>query len=348
MTFRKVLNVLLWSVGALFAAVVVFAVVLIFPGTPSSAKTLEFKGHILLPKGRLLTVLDYMNVSDKKLFVTNTSTGDVYKFALHDGSVPGAADVSVFSLEPAAHGVIIDPLSGLAFVSRSKANTVDIFDPTSMQLVKRIPVADDPDGIFYEPFHKLVYVASGDAKLGTVIDPAARSIVATIPLGGKPEFAAFDSQTNLMYQNLQDTNTLAAVDLEKMAVARSWKLDRCLGPSGMDIDAPNRLLFIVCASNDMLVVFDINKERVVDGFPIGGGPDSVAFDAGLHRIYTTGRAGVMTVFQQDSPNAYHLIDSIKLHYGAHTLAVDSSTHSVYVGYASLVVRPRIAVFQPLP
>jgi len=56
----------------------------------------------------------------------------------------------------------------------------------------------------------------------------------------------------------------------------------------------------------------------------------------------------MTVFQQDSPNAYHLIDSIKLHYGAHTLAVDSSTHSVYVGYASLVVRPRIAVFQPLP
>ena len=348
MTFKNALRVVLWGVGAVLAVCVVGAILLINPGTPSSAKTLEFKGYILLPKGALLSVLDYLNVSEKRLFVTSETTGDVYKVALHDGSLPSDADVSVFASVPAAHGVVIDPQTGFAFVSRSEANTVDIFDPANMQPLKRIPVADDPDGIFYEPFHKLVYVVGGDAKLGTVIDPASRSIVATIPLGGKPEFAAFDSQTNLMYQNLKDTNTLVVVDLEKRAVTRSWTLDKCLGPSGMAIDEANRLLFIVCANNNMLVVFDINKERVQDGFPIGGGPDSVVFDAGLRRIYTTGKAGVLAVFQQDSPDAYHLIDSVKLHYGAHTLAVDFSTHSVYVGYASLVVRPRIAVFQPLP
>ena len=347
-TLKKILKAALFSLCALIVIGGVVAVLLIYPGTPGNAKSLAFKGYILLPKGALLTVLDYMNVADTRLFVTDISTGNVYKIALDRASLPGDADVSVFALEPAAHGVVIDPSTGLAYVSRSKANTVDVFDPASMKLVVRIPVADDPDGIFYDPFHKLVYVASGDAKLGTVIDPATRSAMATIPLVGKPEFAAFDPQTNLMYQNLQDTNSVVAVDLEKKTVTQRWNLDKCQGPSGIAIDSINRRLFIVCSTNSVLIVFDINKQRVIQGFPIGGRPDSVVFDVGLHRIYTTGGAGVLVAFQQDSPDGYHMIDSVKLHFGAHTLAVDPATHIVYVGYASLVVRPRVAVFQPLP
>jgi YVTN family beta-propeller protein len=347
MAVRQGMKVAGWCVASLLAAGIVFAIILIYPATPGAARSLEFKGFILLPRGALLTVLDYLSINEKRLFVANERNGDVYKIALHEGSLPGDADVSVFALEPATHGVVVDPSSGLAFVSRSEANTVDVFDPGKMQLSTRIPVADDPDGIFYEPINKLVYVASGDAKVATLIDPATRSTVSTIPLGGKPEFAAFDPQTKLMYQNLADTNTLVALDLEKKAVTQSWALDKCLGPSGMDIDESNRLLFIVCARNNILVLFDITKKQVAASFPIGGGPDSVVFDAGLHRIYTTGKSGVLTVLQQDSPNAYRIIDSVRLHYGAHTLTVDPATHTLYVGYASLAVRARIAVFQPL-
>jgi len=38
--------------------------------------------------------------------------------------------------------------------------------------------------------------------------------------------------------------------------------------------------------------------------PIGNGPDSVAFDPLLRRIYTTGKSGVLVVIQQDEPNEY--------------------------------------------
>jgi|HubBroStandDraft_2_1064218.scaffolds.fasta_scaffold115464_2 YVTN family beta-propeller protein len=345
---RKTLYAALLGLCALIVIGGVFAVLLIYPGTPGNAKSLTFKGYVLLPRGALLTVLDYMNVTDTRLFVTDVSSGSVYKIELRNQSLPGDQDVSAFALEPAAHGVVVDPLTGVAYVSRSKANTVDVFDPASMKLIVRIPVADDPDGIFYDPFHKLVYVASGDAKVGTVIDPGTRSTIATIPLGGKPEFAVFDPQTSLMYQNLQDTNSVVAIDLDKKAVVQHWTLDQCRGPSGIAIDDTSRRLFIVCSGNNVLVVFDINKQREIQTFPIGGGPDSVVFDGDLHRIYTTGRAGVLVVFQQDSPDGYHMIDSVKLHFGAHTLAVDSATHFVYVGYASLGVGPRVAVFQPLP
>ena len=115
---------------------------------------------------------------------------------------------------------------------------------------------------------------------------------------------------------------------------------------GMAMDTESRRLFIGCAGNSQLVVFDLTKQKVVATAPVGGNPDSVAFDAELHRIYTAGKAGVLTVVQQHGPDAYAAVDSISLHYGAHTLAIDPATHNLYVGYASLLARARIAMFAP--
>jgi DNA-binding beta-propeller fold protein YncE len=296
----------------------------------------------------MLTVLDYLSIYDERLFVTDESSGNVYKITLRQGTLPQEADVSVFAAEPATHRVVVDPVNHLAYVSRSEANAVDIFDPATMHPVKRIPVAEDADGIFYEPLTKLVYVVSGDPNLATLIDPITRSAVGTIALGGKPEFAVFDSQTHLMYQNLKDIDTVAAVDLANKQVVERWPLENCHGPSGMALDETGRRLFVVCSANAMLVIWDLDKKRVIQSIPIGGNPDSVAFDVGLRRIYTTGKSGVLVVVQQETPEAYQVIDSVSLHYGAHTLAVDPTTHWLYVGYASLIARSRVAVFAPRP
>jgi DNA-binding beta-propeller fold protein YncE len=345
-TLNRVVKAALWSVAALAVVGAGALFWLIYPGTPTSGKSLDFKGYVLLPGSKTLNVLDYLTVDGKRLFVTDESSGSVYRVALRDNTLPGEADVTVFASEPAAHGVIVDPSSRLAFVTRSEANTVDVFNPETMQLVKRIPVADDPDGIFYDPLNKLVYAAAGDSKQATLIDPATQGTIGTIPLGGKAEFATLDSVTRLLYQNLEDLDSVAAVDIPKRAVQQRWPLAGCEGPSGMAIDEPARRLFIVCSGNATLAIFDLNQHRVIGTFAIGGTPDSVAFDSELHRIYTTGKFGDLVVVQQETPDTYHVIEAIHLHYGAHTLAVDPATHFVYVGYASLVVRPRLAVFEP--
>ncbi len=350
MRIRTVVKGFLWTAAVALALLLSVIVWQIFPGTPGSAKSLKFEGFVLLPKDRragLLTVLDYLTVNGKDLFVTNISTGTVYKIPLHDEELPAAGDVSMFQLEPAAHGVVIDPLTGMAYVTRSEANTVDIFDPSAMRLVARIPVADDPDGIFYVPASRTIYVASGDAKTATLIDPVTRTVSATISLGGKPESGAFDSRTNLFYQNLEDISSLAAVDLSKRVVTARWPLQDCVRPTGMAIDEPSRQLFIGCSGNSRLAVFDLEQHRVLTSIPVGGGPDSVAYDAQLRRIYVTGRAGDLCVVERDSKGAFATLDTISLHYGAHTLAVDPVSHRLYVGYASLFIAPRIAVFSPL-
>jgi DNA-binding beta-propeller fold protein YncE len=127
---------------------------------------------------------------------------------------------------------------------------------------------------------------------------------------------------------------------------QAWPLQGCEAPTGMAIDVIHRRLFIGCGANALLAIFDLDEHRVVATVPIGKGPDSVAFDPTLHRIYTTGKSGVLVVIQQDGPNQYTVLDTVHLHYGAHTLTLDLATHTLYVGYAGLVVNPRVAVFSP--
>ncbi len=345
----KSAKVALWFAAALILVLCVFTAMLIFPGRPSNTHSLRFDGYIVLPKVKnagALTLLDYLTVFGDDLFVTSVSTGAVYKVGLHTRAMPDTADVSVFGLEPAAHGVVVDPTSQLAFVTRSDANTVDVFDPKNMRLVKRIPVATDPDSILYDPSNKLVYVASSDAMLATLIDPASQTSIGTISLGGKPEFAAFDPETKLIYQNLADTNTLIAVDLTKRLVVQRWPLEGCEMPTGMAIDDADRRLFIACGKSGKLAIFDLDLRRIIASVPVGFGADSVAYDPGLHRIYVTGLFGRLSVVNKDTADIYHVVESIYLHFNAHTLAIDPVTHRLFVGYASLAIPARLAVFTP--
>jgi DNA-binding beta-propeller fold protein YncE len=345
-TLQKTIRVTLWGIAALAVIGCAFLLHLVYIGTPDAAASLQFRGFVPLPKGGLLTVLDYLTVDGQRLFVTDESTGSVYKIRLHGKVLPQSSDVSVFASEPAAHGVALDPGKRVAYVTRSEVNAVDVFDPETMQEISRIPVADDPDAIFFDSAHNLVYVANGGAHLATLIDPQGRTVVGMIALGGKPEFSALDPQTGLRYQNLRDADAVAAIDLATRTVVQKWVLPGCSEPSGMSMDEKARRLFIACSANSMLVIFDLSSHRVTAALPIGSGPDSVGFDSTLHRIYTAGKAGVLTIIRQDGPDTYKVLDSVKLHYGAHTLAVDPATHDLYVGYASLLVRPRVAVFTP--
>ena len=347
-TIKTTIKVMLTGLGVVMAAAIAVAGYLIYPETPGNSCSLIFKGFVPLPSSSLLSILDYLTVNDDELFVTNESTGDVYRVQIRKDVLPTVSDVARMPGEPAAHGVVIDPSSHLAFVTRSDANSVDIFGPATMVAIKRIPVADDPDAIFYDEFNKLVYVASGDSHLATLIDPSTQATVATIALGGKPEFATLDASTGLLYQNLHDTNSVVAIDIAKREIAQGWPLQGCVGPTGMAIDDIHRRLFIACGANAALAVFDLSEHRVVATIPIGKGPDSVAFDSALQRIYTTGKSGALVVIQQDEPNNYKILDTVHLHYGAHTLTLDPRTHALYVGYAGLLVNPRVAVFIPRP
>jgi DNA-binding beta-propeller fold protein YncE len=345
---KKCIQITAALAATIVACSAVLFAYLVYPGTPSKSKFMTSEGYIELPKDGLLNVLDYLTLSGNTLFVTSESSGALFKIDLNPIH-PSVSSVSEMRGNGATHGVaLLKEHRNVAFITRSEENTVDVFDPISLQQLGRIPVAEDADAILYVPSAKLVYVANGDAKLATLIDPEKRVTVGTIQLPGKPEFPALDARTGLLYQNLEDINSLAAIDLGKRSVVGQWPLAPCKGPSGMAIDSGQRRLFAVCSGNARLVVFDLDTHRVTTSLKIGGGPDSVALDLPSHRIYAAGKAGKLTAIQQDGPDSYRVLDEIHTHYGAHTLAVDPVSHKVFVAYASLLAHPRIAVFSPTP
>jgi YVTN family beta-propeller protein len=321
---------------------------LAFPWTPSKSKTLGFEGFIELPTPKLLNILDYLSLHNNVLFVTNENSGSVYRIALPPDQMPAHAVVAIMTGAPKPHHVALVASGQTAYVTRSETNSVDAFDANELHVLSAIPVAEGPDSLLYDPESELIYVANGDSKLATLIDPKERKVVATIPLGAKPEFQALDPQTHLLYQNLEDTNAVVAIDLRGRRVIEQWALQQCEAPTGMALDDIGRNLFIVCNQNAKLVVFDLVRHRVIAALPIGGGPDSVVFDPALHRIYTTGKSGVLTVLDQTDKTHYVVLDNIHTHFGAHTLAVDLNTHRVFLGYASVIASPRVAVFSVKP
>jgi DNA-binding beta-propeller fold protein YncE len=182
-----------WTAATLVVAAAIVAGMLVFPSKPKPASSLHFVGFIPLPRetrAGALSILDYLTIDDRNLFVASESGGGVYRVPLTPGPLPFDPAIGWLAGRPAAHGVTIDPASKLGFVSRSESNTVDVFNPATMIMIKHIAVDDDVDGIFFDPAEKLIYAVNGEPRLATLIDPRTQTKVGVIALGGKPEFAA--------------------------------------------------------------------------------------------------------------------------------------------------------------
>ena len=347
---RVLKAVLRWGGRIVMMGLAVFVVAiayLSYVGEPSSTSSMKFEGFIELPKDRIVNIFDYMALSDRTIFVGNMLSGSVVKVQLRDKDDGPLATVSEQRGAGDAHGIAVIPDEDKAFVTRSGENVVDVFQPSSLNVLGQIPVADDADAIIYDPASRLIYVANGTPKLATIIDPEKLQPVTTIPLGGEPEYPAADVQHGLIYQNLHDTNEVAAIDLKIGSVLGRWSLAPCIGPSGLALDPVQGRLYAVCMGSSQLVVFSLEQHKVIAFLPVGGKPDSVALDLERHRIYTAGIQGIMTVVEQNGED-YRVLDDIHTHPFAHTLIVDPQTHRVYLTYAALLSAPRIAVFSPKP
>ena len=211
--------------GIAAATMVLF---LALPGRPGASSSMRFDGFIPLPRHGVLSILDYLSLEEGHLYATSITHGTLFDIALDPAGDPRRAHVSEMAGSPAAHGVALLSSQRIGYITRSKINRVDVFDLATLKALNQIPVADDPDAILYIPQSHLIYVANGDAKLATLIDADKRVAAGTIPLGGKPEFASFDPVTGLLFQNLEDTNTLAAVSLEQRAVVGLSEAGQCL------------------------------------------------------------------------------------------------------------------------
>jgi DNA-binding beta-propeller fold protein YncE len=226
------------------------------------------------------------------------------------------------------HGIAFDKANGKGFTSNGRINNVTVFDLNSNQVITQIATGQNPDAIMYEPFSKKIITCNGRSKSLTIIDPVNNKAVDSIPLDGKPE-TAVSNETGKVYVNIEDKSEIAEVDMKTLAVTNYWSIAPGEEPSGLAFDKKTNRLFAGC-SNKLLVVVDAMNGKVIQALPIGDGCDGAGFDTGTKNVYTSNGDGTLSVYHEKSADTYELLANVTTKRGARTIAVDQTTHLIYL------------------
>ncbi len=234
------------------------------------------------------------------------------------GFIPGTTGV---------HGIAFIPGLAKGYVSCGRLNSITVFDLKTNAVLKQIPVGQNPDAIMYEPFSKKIITCNGRSNNLSIVDPQTDTVVATIALSGKPETAVSD-ETGKIYVNIEDKNSISAVDITAGKVLDTWNLAPAEGPTGLAIDLKTKRLFAGC--DKQLLVVDYTNGDVINRLPIGDGCDGVAFDETYKYVFASCGTGILSIAEEDARGRCKIIDNIKTKKSARTITNDPSTHEVFL------------------
>jgi YVTN family beta-propeller protein len=266
---------------------------------------------------------DYLTVDEtgRRVFISHSTQVDVLDADAYTvvGTIPNT---------PGVHGIALATEFGRGYATAGKSDAVIAFDLKTLKPLGEIKVGKKPDAIIYEPLTKRIYVMNGDSDNISVLNAADGAVVGTIALGGGPEFAVSDGKGNL-YVNLEEKNETLHINVNTLKVVDRWALTPCATPTALSLDVENKRLFVGCRSKH-LAVLNAETGKVVFTAPIGERVDAGAFDSKTKMVYLSTGDGKVSVFHQDSPDKYSLVQEIVTKVGGKTMGYDAKTARVIV------------------
>ena len=279
----------------------------------------------------------YMDETAGLLYVSHGSMVQVV-------NVKTTQQVAMIPDTKGVHGIAIATEAGKGYISCGKDSAVVVFDIKSHKTLAKVQVGSNPDAILYDVFSKKVFVYNGRSKDASVIDTKTDKVVGTIALDGKPEFSVSDEKGRV-YVNIEDKSKLCVIDAMKLKVIDCWTVAPADEPSGLAIDNIKHRLFTVSDKN--MVVLDATSGKIIAQLAIGEGVDGVVWDGGLKRAYSANGDGTITVVQEDG-EGYKVRENVPTKKGARTIAIDNTTHQLYLPTADYGPKPEPTADKPHP
>lgn len=276
---------------------------------------------------------DYLNVDEVngRIFVSHATVAQVIdiKTSKLVGTIPDTKGI---------HGIAIANDLNKGFTSNGRDSSVTVFNLKTLEVITKISgTGRNPDAILYDPFSQKVFTFNGGSNNSTVIDAKGNKIIATIPLDGKPEFSATDGKGKV-FVNIEDKSVINVINSVTLKVEQHWSIAPGEGPSGLALDNQNHRLFSVCG-NKLMVVTDAETGKVITTLPIGDRCDGVAFDPEKKRAYSSNGEGSITVVQEENSNSFKVLETITTQPGAKTIAINKTTHHLYLTTAEYESAP---------
>jgi DNA-binding beta-propeller fold protein YncE len=242
-------------------------------------------------------------------------------------------------------GVLCVPSLKRVYGSVTKNHEVAVVDTETLAIVKRIPDGEFPDGLAFSPETQKLYVSDESGGVETVIDTKTNEKLRGVPLGGEAGNTQYDPTSHLIYVAVQTRNQLVAIDPQADRIVARYDLKKGKHPHGFYIDAPRNHAYISCQGDNKLIVFNLESHQEEDVFPVGSGPDVLAFDKELKLLYVACESGGVSIFKAEQGKLAKLGDA-DVGPNSHTVAVDSETHKAYFPLKNVNGAPVLRIMAP--
>src|SRR6267378_4312603 len=215
---------------------------------------------------------DYVTVDSaaRRVYISHATQVDVLD--ADSGKVVGTIPDT-----PGVHGIAIATAFKHGFTSNGRENKVSMFDPSTLQLIKKIDVGKGPDCIYFDPATKRVFTNNHGTHDITAIDAATGEVVGTVKAEGDGEEAII-GKDGLIYVNSENTAEVVVFDPKSLEVKKRFPIGVAETPTGLAYDAKTNRLFIGAREEPKMVVMDAARGKVITSMPIGVGVDYAGFD----------------------------------------------------------------------
>jgi DNA-binding beta-propeller fold protein YncE len=219
------------------------------------------------------------------------------------------------------------------YVANAGDGKVNVYDGATYTLRKSIEIGEDPDNMRYDASSKKVFVGFGEEDGGiAAIDPSTDERVGEIfKTGGHPESFQLEASGGHLFVNVPDAdNVVESIDRKTGALTK-WPLQGLRGNYAMALNEGDHRLFTITRKTPMMVVLDTQTGKEIARLRAAGECDDLFFDASRKRIYEIGGEGFISVFQQDDPEHYSLIQNVPSTIGVRTGYWFAKRDRFYVG-----------------
>ena len=239
---------------------------------------------------------------------------------------------------PGVHGIAIASEFHHGFTSNGRENKVSMFDPSTLQLIKKIDVGTGPDGIYYDPGSKRVFTNNHGSHDISAIDAATGDVIGTVKADGDGEQAVIGAD-GLVYVNSENTSEVVVFDPKSLEIKKRFPIGVAKTPTGLAYDAKTNRLFIGCRNEPKMVVMDAATGKVIASFAIGSGVDFAGFDRKMSLIFFSCGDGTLSVFHEKSADEYEDAGAVKTQPSAKTMALDPKTGRIFLPAAEILETP---------
>jgi hypothetical protein len=239
--------------------------------------------------------------------------------------------------EASSNGAVIIPEFDLG-ISNNENGTITPFKLSTLEAQPAMKVGEDLDTSHYDPSSKRLVLNMGPGADGTeliMLDVPSLKEVGRLKVPSKKVEGADSDGKSAFFLAAQDLDKIYKIDTKAGKITATFDTaPSCGHPTAVSVDATDDRVFVSCRGHDAikpsLLVLDGASGKVVYTSEIGGGTDSIIYDAKLKRIFSAnGVSANLNVFEQDDADTYKPVETLGTRNGVRTMAMDRSTGTIY-------------------